>query len=173
MTNEVVVAGATVGEQISTGLGQQAEAHREVVQRVMEWLATNGISFAFDVLSAILILLVGWVATKVIVAIVGRAVERGRAKNTLLAGFVRNVVSKTCWAILLVVVLGKLGVNVGPIVAGLGVTGFILGFAFQESLGNLASGLMIAINEPFKIGDYVIVAGNEGTVLKVLSLIHI
>ena len=167
MTNEVVVAGATVGEQISSGLGQQAEAQREVVQRVMEWLATNGISFAFDVLSAILILLFGWIATKIIVALVGRAVERGRAKNTLLAGFVRNVVSKTCWAILLVVVLGKLGVNVGPIVAGLGVTGFILGFAFQESLGNLASGLMIAINEPFKIGDYVIVAGNEGTVLKV------
>ena len=50
--------------------------------------------------------------------------------------------------------------------AGLGVTGFILGFAFQESLGNLASGLMIAINEPFKIGDYVIVAGLEGTVIK-------
>ena len=167
MTNEVVVAGATVGEQISSGIGQQAEAQREVVQRVMEWLATNGISFAFDILSALLILFFGWIATKIIVALVGRAVERGRAKNTLLAGFVRNVVSKTCWAILLVVVLGKLGVNVGPIVAGLGVTGFILGFAFQESLGNLASGLMIAINEPFKIGDYVIVAGNEGSVMKV------
>ena len=167
MTNEVVAAGATVGEQICSGLGQQAEAHREVVQRVTEWLATNGISFAFDILSALLILFFGWIATKVIVALVGRAVERGRAKNTLLAGFVRNVVSKACWAVLLVVVLGKLGVNVAPIVAGLGVTGFILGFAFQESLGNLASGLMIAINEPFKIGDYVIVAGNEGTVLKV------
>jgi len=64
-------------------------------------------------------------------------------------------------------VLGKLGVDIGPIVAGLGVTGFILGFAFQESLGNLASGLMIAVNQPFKIGDYVVVAGNEGTVLKV------
>ena len=60
-----------------------------------------------------------------------------------------------------------LGVNVGPIVAGLGITGFILGFAFQESLGNLASGLMIAINEPFKIGDYVIIAGLEGAVLQV------
>ena len=65
------------------------------------------------------------------------------------------------------VILGKLGVNVGPIIAGLGVTGFILGFAFQESLGNLASGLMIAINAPFKLGDYVIVAGLEGTVIKV------
>jgi len=57
-------------------------------------------------------------------------------------------------------------VEIAPLIAGLGVTGFILGFAFQESLGNLASGLMIAINEPFKIGDYVIVAGHEGTVLK-------
>ena len=63
--------------------------------------------------------------------------------------------------------LGRLGVDVTPIIAGLGVTGFILGFAFQESLGNLASGLMIAINEPFKIGDYVVIAGLEGVVQKV------
>ena len=98
---------------------------------------------------------------------VGKAVEKGGKKNTLFGNFIRNVTGKICWAVLIVVVLGKLGVDVGPIVAGLGVTGFILGFAFQESLGNLASGLMIAINEPFKIGDYVIVAGLEGVVTKV------
>jgi small conductance mechanosensitive channel len=44
------------------------------------------------------------------------------------------------------------------------VTGFIIGFAFQESLGNLASGMMIALNEPFRVGDYVEVGGNSGTV---------
>lgn len=134
---------------------------------VFNWLTERGLTFALNLASALVILLAGWLATKLIVAAVGKAAEKGPQKNTLFANFIRNVTSKVCWSILLVVVLGKLGVNVAPIVAGLGVTGFILGFAFQESLGNLASGLMIAINEPFKIGDYVIVAGNEGTVQKV------
>lgn len=134
---------------------------------IVNWLTERGLTFALNLASALVILLAGWLATKLIVAAVGKAAEKGPQKNTLFANFIRNVTSKVCWSVLLVVVLGKLGVNVAPIVAGLGVTGFILGFAFQESLGNLASGLMIAINEPFKIGDYVIVAGNEGTVQKV------
>lgn len=134
---------------------------------VFNWLTERGLTFALNLASALVIILAGWLATKLIVAAVGKAAEKGPQKNTLFANFIRNVTSKVCWSVLLVVVLGKLGVNVAPIIAGLGVTGFILGFAFQESLGNLASGLMIAINEPFRIGDYVIVAGNEGTVRKV------
>ena len=92
---------------------------------------------------------------------------RGKAKGRLLADFVVSVVTKACWAVLLVMVLGRLGVNVTPLIAGLGVTGFILGFAFQESLGNLASGMMIALNEPFKVGDFVDAAGLSGTILEV------
>jgi len=58
----------------------------------------------------------------------------------------------------------RLGINIAPLIAGLGVTGFILGFAFQESLGNLAAGMMIALNQPFKVGDYVSAGGVEGSV---------
>ena len=116
---------------------------------------------------ALLILLCGWIAIRLLVAAVGRIAEKGDRKKTLFAGFVKNVVSKACWAVLIITVLGRLGVNIAPLIAGLGVTGFILGFAFQETLGNFASGLMIAMNEPFRIDDYVIVAGHEGTVLKI------
>ena len=166
MTNETATAGAAI-TQIADTLGQHIDHEQAVVGQFVSELAAKLPEFALNLVSAVVILLAGWVAIRIVVAAVGKAVSHGRAERTLLAGFVRNVVSKACWAVLLVVVLGKLGVNVAPIVAGLGVTGFILGFAFQESLGNLASGLMIAVNEPFKIGDYVIVAGNEGSVLKV------
>lgn len=166
MTNETAAAGAAI-DSISDALGQHLDREQAIVGQFVSEMADKLPDFAFNLLSAAVILLVGWVATRIVVAAVGKAVSHGRAERTLLAGFVRNVTSKACWAVLLVVVLGKLGVNVAPIVAGLGVTGFILGFAFQESLGNLASGLMIAVNEPFKIGDYVTVSGNEGSVLKV------
>lgn len=167
MTNELSAAGVSVGTRICTEFENRFGHQPDVVQQAVNWLADKGVTLAFDLLGALAILLLGWLATRLIVSAVGTAVSKGRQKDTLLANFVRNATSKVCWSVLLVLVLGQLGVNVAPIVAGLGVTGFILGFAFQESLGNLASGLMIAVNEPFKIGDYVIVAGHEGSVRKV------
>ena len=161
----------TVTQTATGSLGCELTQHlsegQELWNRIIEWLTENGISFAVRLLLAAIILVAGAVVIKLIVAAVGRALEKSGRGNTLFATFAKNVTSKVCWVILLVTVLGKLGVNIGPIIAGLGVTGFILGFAFQESLGNLASGLMIAINQPFKIGDYVVVAGLEGVVLKV------
>lgn len=152
-----------VMEQLECQLAEGQEFCTEVTA----WLMEKGISFAFNALSAVVILLVGALAIKLIVAAVRKTLSRRGGSRKLFVDFAVNAVSKICWVVLAVVVLGRLGVNVGPIVAGLGVTGFILGFAFQESLGNLASGLMIAINEPFKVGDYVSVAGHEGCVLKV------
>lgn len=111
-----------------------------------------------------------FVAGAFAISLVNKGVRKALSKRghkTLFANFIVSVVGKTCWAILIVTVLSRLGVDVTPLVAGLGVTGFIVGFAFQESLGNLASGMMIAINEPFKAGDYVDAAGHSGTICEV------
>ena len=163
-TNAVPQAAA---KSLGCEFNQHLSEGQELWNRIVEWFTTNGISFAMRLLFAAIILVAGAIAIKLIVATVGRALEKSGKGNTLFATFAKNATSKICWIVLIVTVLGKLGVNIGPIIAGLGVTGFILGFAFQESLGNLASGLMIAINQPFKIGDYVVVAGLEGVVLKV------
>ncbi len=162
MTNEVAVA-----NKVTCAIGSQIDEGRQVASRVTEWIAEKGIDFAMNLVIAVVILLLGWLAIKVIDALVRKAILRGKAKNALFVNFACAVVSKVCWAILLVTVAGRLGVNVGPLIAGLGVTGFILGFAFQESLGNLASGMMIAINEPFKVGDVVDAAGYSGVIMEV------
>ena len=166
MTNETANAGVAVTDQLCEEFTKELSQGQELWNQTLTWLTDKGLSFAVRLVAAAAILVLGWLAIKLIVNAVGKAVEKGGKQNTLFGNFVRNVTGKICWAVLLVVVLGKLGVDIGPIIAGLGVTGFILGFAFQESLGNLASGLMIALNEPFKIGDYVIVSGLEGTVIK-------
>ena len=167
MTNETANAGIAVTDKLCEGFTKELSQGQELWEQALTWLTDKGLSFAVNVIASAVILVLGWLAIKLIVNMVGKAVEKGGKKNTLFGNFIRNVTGKICWAVLIVVVLGKLGVNIAPIVAGLGVTGFILGFAFQESLGNLASGLMIAINAPFKLGDYVIVAGLEGVVTKV------
>ena len=170
MTNETANAGIAVTDKLCEGFTKELSQGQELWEQALTWLTDKGLSFAVNVIASAVILVLGWLAIKLIVNMVGKAVEKGGKKNTLFGNFIRNVTGKICWAVLIVVVLGKLGVNIAPIVAGLGVTGFILGFAFQESLGNLASGLMIAINAPFKLGDYVIVAGLEGVVTKVAMM---
>jgi small conductance mechanosensitive channel len=90
----------------------------------------------------------------------------GKSKklNELMQKLILKIVAAVAWILLLVVILGQIGVNLAPIIAGLGVTGFILGFAFQETLGNLLAGVMIALNSPFRIGDYVEIGSISGSV---------
>lgn len=162
MTNEVEVA-----EKVTGAFGAQLNEGREVASQVMTWVTEKGLDFAVNILAAALILVVGWLVIKLIDALVRKALMRGKAKQTLFINFACSVVTKVCWAVLLIMVAGRLGVNVAPLIAGLGATGFIIGFACQESLGNLASGMMIAINEPFKVGDVVDAAGHTGCILEV------
>lgn len=126
------------------------------------WLQTRGMDIGLGVLCALLILVAGGLAIRILSAALVKVLTKSRlGRQSLIAKFIVSVVVKTGWAFLAVIVLGKLGVDVGPLIAGLGVTGFVLGFAFRESLGSFAAGLMIAFNQPFKVGDYVLVAGHE------------
>jgi small conductance mechanosensitive channel len=67
-------------------------------------------------------------------------------------------------ALAVVVALWQLGISLGPMLAGLGVVGFIVGFAMQDSLANFAAGMMILIYRPYDVGDQVEVAGVLGKV---------
>jgi small conductance mechanosensitive channel len=63
-----------------------------------------------------------------------------------------------------------LGIRLGPLLAGLGIAGFIVGFALQDTLSNFASGIMILIYRPYDVGDLIDVAGVFGEVNK-MSLV--
>jgi len=159
--NALLIAAGTVGEQVRRGL-LPGEAFRN---RAIEWVTEEGLAFFVNVAASIVILVVGKFVIRLFASFVSRSLDRTNVKH-LIKVFVRNVITKCCWALLVVLVLARMGVHIGPLLAGLGVTGFVLGFAFQESLGNFAAGLMIALNEPYKIGDYVSVSGHEGVVRK-------
>ena len=161
MTNEVVCATnqvASVVQSIPLIGGDLAPA--------ANWITEHGMDFLWRCVGALAIIIVGAIIVKIATAAVRKALLKAKRVNELLQKFIVSVVSKTGWALVLMLALGKLGVDVGPLIAGLGVTGFILGFACQESLSNLAAGIMIALNQPFKVGDYVIAGGIEGAVLE-------
>ena len=63
--------------------------------------------------------------------------------------------------------LGIIGIDVTALMAGLGLTGFILGFALKDALSNLLAGMLLLIYHPFKLGDKLMVAGFEGHVVAI------
>jgi len=62
--------------------------------------------------------------------------------------------------------LSQIGISLGPMLAGLGVAGFVIGFALQDTLGNFASGAMILIYRPYDVDDFIEVTGASGLVKK-------
>ena len=64
-----------------------------------------------------------------------------------------------------------MGISIGPLLTGLGIAGFIIGFALQDTLSNFASGMMILIYRPFDVGDFVDAGGVTGRVDR-MSLVN-
>ena len=133
---------------------------------VSGWLtsAEGGLRWAKNILMFILTL----VAFKVLASILGTAIRKAVSKisgaSELLKNFIVTSSRKVTLAVGLVIALSMLEVNIGPFLAAIGATGFILGFALQGTLSNFAAGLMILLYRPYDIGDSVNVAGTSGKV---------
>jgi len=133
-------------------------------ETAQEWVFTNGADFAVNVVVFLLILLVGKITIGVICRITSQALKKNPRVSEMLERFAVDIMRKALWLLVLMIALDRLGIQIGPLIAGLGVAGFVIGFAFQESLGNLAAGVMILLNEPFRIGDYAEAGGHSGTI---------
>ncbi|MCL2105303.1 MAG: mechanosensitive ion channel family protein [Kiritimatiellaeota bacterium] len=149
---------------LSDAVLSEVDHGRQLLYKMIEWFAQNGAAFIIHALVACVILLVGTYVIRALVFSTRKALQKSGRVNVLLESFFCNVTHKIGWIILLMLVLQKLGIEVGPLVAGVGVVGFIVGFACQESLANLAAGVMIALNQPFRVGDFVSAGGVDGSV---------
>ncbi len=139
----------------------------ELVENAKNWLLNNGVNFLVDLLMFIAILIIGALVISLLTRTMRKILKRSSRVTETLERFLLNAINKVLWVVLLMIALPRLGIDIAPLVAGLGVTGFIVGFAFQESLGNLASGLMIILNQPFQKGDFVEAAGHQGVIQEI------
>jgi small conductance mechanosensitive channel len=142
---------------------------RTLMNQTIAWALDpeGGIQFAIQVGIVVGAFLGLLIVSKVVRRIARRLFGRIPNLSRLLQAFLAMVVYWLTIAIGLMIVLSALGVNITPLFALVGGASFIAAFAFQDTLGNLASGLMIMINHPFDEGDYVTVAGVGGTVKSV------
>lgn len=99
--------------------------------------------------------------------IVERALEKSHLNITeLLRRMIVSIVRNTIFIIGILIALSQLGISLGPLLAGLGVAGFVIGFALQDSLSNFAAGMMILMYRPFDVGDLIEAGGVIGKVSK-------
>ncbi len=131
--------------------------------QILTNLSEMGIDYGMKVLGALLIIIIGGYFVKRIRVFVHNRLKKTKYDDTF-NNFISSSVSALLWIFIMLAILAKFGIEIAPIIAGLGVAGFAIGFAVQGSLSNFASGVMMIMLKPFKVGDYVDVAGTKGLV---------
>ncbi len=107
----------------------------------------------------------GWRATDLVGEIVG---ARATATDTRLDDIIVPMLRKTIKVLLVVFAMlnlaPMLGLNLGPLLAAIGVGSFGFAFAFKNSLENLFGSVTVILDRPFQVGDWIVIDGVEGTV---------
>ena len=123
-------------------------------------------SYADDVLIALAILVLGIIIIKIVVKITRKALSKSKADQAIHA-FILTALKYSLYLVLAVVILAALKVPTTPLVTVLGACGAAIALALKDSLANIASGIIILVNEPFNRGDVIEVAGTVGRVQNV------
>ena len=170
--------GIPVAEQRSLLLRERGKVGVELLRRdvfahlwseqlkgVRESVLRNGPNYLFRSLLFVVLLLLAWLAARLVRVPVRAMLYRESVQlSTLLRETLIAASGVIVFTAGLVLAIGAIGVSLGPVLAGLGVLGIIVGLAVQDSLGNLAAGAMILIYRPYDVDDLISVDGAEGLV---------
>ncbi|MBU90008.1 mechanosensitive ion channel protein MscS [Candidatus Woesearchaeota archaeon] len=124
------------------------------------------IGYTPKLITIAIILIIGYIAIRILVRLIDKFFEKADFDRGIET-FIENIVKVGLWIILIVVLLSNLGINVAGLIAGLGIAGLVIGFALQDTLSNLASGVFILFHKPFKVGDWVNIGGVVGGVERI------
>jgi small conductance mechanosensitive channel len=116
---------------------------------------------------ALIIFLVGRLAAKLLKRTLRKIMEKARLDEMLIS-FINSIIYTVLLVIVAMAALEQLGVNTTSALAILGAAGLAVGLALKDSLSNFASGVMLIIFRPFKVGDFIDAAGVNGVVEKIL-----
>lgn len=133
------------------------------VKQLLNDLGNWSVSLIGKIVIAVLI----WFIGKKIIRVLDKLVKKILDRSTLDKGVVNFVVSVlkfVMYAILIMIVVDKLGFQTTSLLTLFGSAALAIGMSLQGSLSNFAGGILILIFKPFKVGDYIIVGTNEGTV---------
>ncbi len=123
----------------------------------------------FKIILAVLIFAVGWVLAGSLSRTIKKAMVKSNIDNSIVS-FSNSVLKVVLRGIVILIVISWCGINISSIIAALGAGLVTVGLALKNNLSNAASGAIIIINKPFKIGDYLETNNVSGTVQKIEML---
>ena len=138
------------------------------IEQVQTFLVGNGVDFVIKLVTAFLIFYIGKKLAKALTNLAKKAMEKSKMDEALVS-FLGAMANIGLMLIVIMAALSQLGVNMMGFGAILAAAGLAIGLSLQGTLSNFASGVMIILFKPFKIGDFVNVAGESG----VIEEIHI
>jgi small conductance mechanosensitive channel len=162
---EVLIAatGSLTTDVLDTGV--VVRLFRRWMGDLLNWFSANGPGFVFKALLLLVILLAARLAARIVREVTRKAITASKLNFTkLLREMVIAAAGNLVLLLGLLVGLSQLGITLGPLLAGLGIAGFVLGFALQDSLSNFAAGMMILIYRPYDVGDLIGAGDVFGTV---------
>jgi len=136
------------------------------VEKLVQYLLDEATLWAPSVIGAVVIFFVFFILAKIVTRIITSTAERLKFDRNLTLLLSRTS-SITLIIFGFVTALGTLGINVSALVAGLGLTGFALGFALKDTISNLLSGVLILLYRPFEKGNCIKISGYEGIVVSI------
>ena len=134
-----------------------------VPEQILLWLRLN----MMDIAGAFAVLVIGLMVAKLVSGWVERALTKSPRFEPTVANFLSNLVKYALWALVLITVLGQFGVETTSILAALGGMALAIGLALQGTLSNVASGVMILVQKPFKVGEAINAGSITGTVQQI------
>ena len=133
------------------------------IDQITDTIQLQAALFLPKIIMSIVVLIGFWILSRILKKMILRFGEKRSLNKDVL-----NLIAKTLHVILIIMgiisALGTLGIDVSPIVAGLGLTGFALGFALKDAISNILAGTLILIYRPFNRNDTIKVSNNEGVV---------
>jgi len=136
-----------------------------LVETTKQWFLDNGPGVLLKIVAFLVILLLFRLLARMARRITVRSLASSKVTiSRLLEEMITSMIQRVVMIFGVLVALSQVGVSLGPLLAGLGVAGFIVGFALQDVLSNFASGVMILFYRPFDVDDLIEVGGVSGKV---------
>jgi len=153
-------------------VGVVANLARGWIKNVGNLLVDQGPKLLLKLFLIILIVYIAIRLSRLVEMGVNRAIDSSQVQ---ISHLLRRMVVSTGRNLIIMlgvlIALSQVGISLGPLLAGLGIAGFIIGFAMQDALSNFASGMLILLYKPFDVGDTV-EAGNVRGKVRSMSLVN-
>lgn len=136
----------------------------ENLENIEEIVAEVVVPYGFNIIGAIVILIIGWLIASWAGKRVRKACEKSERIDKTLTPILAQTVKVLILIATVIAVLNRFGVETTSLVALLGVAGLAVGLALQGTLSNFSAGVMLMLFRPFNVGDAVNISGVMGVV---------